>query len=412
MRLLTLPLALAVLCGAPARAQGFAPNKIEFGNWWITDREDVFPNYVSAGGNRAGDGLFKVFPGEILERGDDLKVSGYQLALSIDDAYTGAFPVQIQVPAVQMFRTQVLTLGGATYEVPDPAQPVGPRFDAIPVTIPSDSAWVFEVRFAPGNSNPRTRALLQIPPVVGTNRRGLAMMAIGTTGDRRAASVPGVVLQSSFGERHFAPGRTSYSGSFDAGSGAMRMFGTPGMPSATGELYFGLRLQDPTLQLAGPSAGGVSNDPQRFETELGAGAYATDLASRLTPGHVRFVVQGVQFDPTGAAPTHVAFPFLVAIGATGPTITWGAGVTSLRLDPASLGLASLLVDAGFAGGLRRVAAGGVVGFDVDQPGTWASAPLPIAPNRTLLGVQLWIQALVTTTSLTSVASTNVVRLSL
>ncbi len=408
-RLLLAPI---VALASPLPAQTFAYNKVEFGNWWLDAREDVFPNYVSASGNRVGDGLFKVFPGEILERGANHRISGYQVVLSVDDAFTGTFPVQVEVPAVQFYRTQLTTLAGVTYEVPDLSQPVGPRYDAIPVSLASDSAWVFEVRFAPTNTNPRTRALLESPPVVGAQRRGLAMVAIGKTGDRRAATVPGVVLQSSFNERHFAPGRASYSGSVDGATGTLRMFGTSGMPSATGELAFALRLQDPTLQLAGPSAGGVANDPQRFETELGVGAYATDLASRLTAGHLRLVVQGEQFDPGTGPPTHLAFPFVVAVGALGPTTTVGLGPAALRFDPASLGIASVLVDAGFLGGLRRIGAASGVGFDLDQRGIWNSAPLPIARNAALVGAQLWIQALITTTSMTVVTSTNAVRLSL
>lgn len=396
---------------ASVSAQAFAHNKLEFGNWWITDREDAFPNYTTAGGNVAGDGLFKVFPTELLERGEVHQVSGYQLAISIDDTYTGTFPVDVQVPAVQLYHTRFATIGNQVYEVLDPTQPVGPRFDPIAVTIPSDASWVIEVRFDPSNSNPRTRALLEVPAANPTDpaARGLAMVVFGRPGDLRATTVPGVVLQSTFGERHLTPGRASYSGSIDGATGAISMFGTSGMPSATGELYFGLRFQAPTLQLAGPSAGGVANDPQRFETELGVGAYATDLASRASAGHVRFVVQGAQFDPRGASPTHLAFPFLVAIG-TRPSVTLPIGGAPLRVDPASLGLASLLVEAGFAGPLTRLPAASGGGFDVDQVGTFNSLPLQVGRSRALVGAAVWVQALVTTTSLAPAATTNAVRL--
>src|SRR5690606_21973717 len=281
----SVPCALAflpALAGASA-AQSFAHNKVEFGNWWITDREDLFANYASASGNVAGDGLFKVFPAEIVERGGTIRISGYRIAISVDDAYTGAFPVQVQVPAVQFYRTKVVDLGGVAYEVPDLARPAGPRYDPVPADIPADGAWAVELAFRPTTSNPRTRALLEVEPEVGAARTGLAMMALARAGERRAPDVPGVVLQSTFAERHFAPGRPSHSGAFDARTGTIAMFGTSGMPSATGELYFGVRFHDPTLQLAGPSAGGVIPDPQGFETGLGPGAYATDLASRRLP---------------------------------------------------------------------------------------------------------------------------------
>jgi hypothetical protein len=412
MRSQLVVLATVLALAASPSAQAFAHNKIEFNNWWLTAREDVFPNYVSATGNRIGDALFKVFPGEILERGENHKISGYQIAISIDDAYTGAFPVEVEVPAVQFFRTQIVTLLGAEYEVPDPSAPVGPRYDPVPVTITSDNAWVVEVRFSPTHSNPRLRTLLEVPAITGADRRGLAMVAFGKVGDRRASNVPGVVLQSSFAERHLQPGRPSYSGSLTGGSSAIAMFGTPGMPSATGELYFGLRTQQPTLQLAGPSAGGVSNDPQRFETELGPGAYATDLFTRLRPGHVRFVVQGVQFDPGAGQPTHLALPLLVAMGGVGPVMTLDVGAGGLRLDPASFGFATLLLEAGFFGVLRRVPAASGMGFDVDQLGTFNSAPLPVAPNNAVLGARLWVQALIATPTLAIVATTNAVRLKL
>jgi len=411
MRSHSLLLSLLALA-ASASAQTFAHNKLEFGNWWITDREDAFPNFAAAGGNVDGDGLFKVFPTEVLERGEPHRISGYELALSIDDGYSGAYPVDVEVPAVQFYRTRLATIAGNVYEVPDLTQPVGPRFDPIPITIPTDAAWVVEVRFDPRNTNPRTRALLDVPPTNPANpaARGLAMVALARPGDRRAASVPGVVLQSTFGERHLAPGRAAYSGSIDGRTGAMAMFGTTGMPSATGELYFGLRFHNPTLQLAGPSAGGVSPDPLGFETQLGVGAYATDLATRSPPGSVRLYVQAEQFDPGTAASTHLALPFVVALGPAGPTTTVALGSASLRLDPLGLDLATIFVS-GHAGALRRIQAASGAGFDQDQLGAFSSAPFPIAPSRSLRGAALWIQALVVAVpSLQPVATTNAVRL--
>lgn len=408
---------MALAAAASSLAQGvgaqtFAHNKLEWSNWWITDREDVFPNYATSTGNVAGDALFKVFPSEVLGRGEDHLVSGYQVALSIDDAYTGSFPVDVEVPAVQLYHTRFLTIGAETYEVPDLTQPIGPRFDPVPVSIVSDASWVVEVAFDPANQNPRTRALLRVPAAhpADPRARGIALVVFGRSGDRRAPQVPGVVLQSSFGERHLAPGRATYSGSIDGRTGALAMFGTTGMPSATGELFVALRFHAPVLQLSGPSAGGVLNDPQGFETHLGPGAYATDLARRASPGHVRLSVQAEQFDPAGSAPTHLALPFLVATGPTGPTSTLPFGGVPLRLDPAALPLASLLIDAGLAGPLVRVPAASGAGFDTDQLGLFHSPPLTVAPSRALAGAALWIQALVVTNGLAPVASTNVVRL--
>lgn len=393
---------------AAAVAQGFAHNRLEFGNWWVSDREDWFPNYATSTGNVAGDGLFKVFPSELLGRGDALRITGYSLVVSVDDAYTGSYPVAVEVPAVQFYRTRMVDLAGGRYEVPDVSQPVGPRFNAIATQFSSDGAWAIEVLFDPSNTDPNTRAPLVVPNLGPGS--GLAIMVLARAGERRSPTTPGVVMQSSFGERHFAPGRASYSGSYAANGGAIAMFGTAGMPSATGELYVGLRLQQPSLQLAGSSAGGVSPDPQGFETQLGPGAYATDLASRRTPGRLRLLVQDETFAVASGPPTHLAFPFVVAVGATPPAGVLDLGAARLLFDSGALNQASLLIDAGFFGGLGRVAAASGAGFDVELRGAWNSAELTVPNSPSLRGLHLWLQVLVTTVGLQPAAASNVVRL--
>jgi hypothetical protein len=404
-------LPLVLLLTLPLAAQGFAHNTFEFSNWWLADREDHFPNYAT--GNVAGDALFKVLPSAILERAGDHLISGYRIGLSVDDAFTGTFPQRIELPGVQLARTMAQTIGGRVFDVPDRTRTVGPEFDPIPIFLPTDDAWVVEVEFDPSQGNGKLRQLLSVPALVDGQRAGLAMLALAEPGARRDPAVAGVVLQSSFGERHFAPGADSHSGAYDARANTIAMFGTTGQPSATGELYLALRFANPTLQLTGTSAGGLVGDPQRFETRLGPGAYATDLASRRTAGALGFFVQAEQFDPAGAAPTHTALPLLVAISPGGPSATLAVGAARLRVAPGELGEAAFFVNAGMLGPLARHAAGGAVGFDEDQRGAFASRQPLIAPDPVFIGLALWIQALIVDhRSFASVDATNVVRLTL
>ncbi|MCC6670182.1 MAG: hypothetical protein IT458_03920 [Planctomycetes bacterium] len=398
---------------APALAgQGFVQNKLEFGNFWIVDREELFPNYLRAGGNVAGDALFKVLPAEVLERHGDHRISGYKVALSVDDAYTGGFspPVLVRVPALQLCRTRVHSVAGQTYEVPDLARPVGPRFEPLQILLPSDNAWVVEVAFDPSASDPKLRGLLTVPALDQGQRAGLGLVFLAEVGQKRDPNTPGVVLQSTFQERHLAPGRPAYSGSYDAATGTLRMYGQSGQPSATGELCAALRFEDPTLQIYGSSAGGVANDPQGFETHLGPGAYATDLASAAGASFFGFYVQAQRHHVSGQPPTHVALPLVVSTAPGGPNTSLDLGNGAvLRIDPASLGLADLFVAAGLGGAITRYAKAGVAGWDEDQEGVYATPRIPLRANPSLVGVTLWVQGLVLTSGMAPAATTNVTR---
>lgn len=404
----------SVLLGgaAPLAAQAFPHNKLEFSNFYLADREELFPNYLNAGGNVDGDGLFKVFPGEILERGGDHKLSGYTVALSVDNAYTGMYPVLVDVPGMQLYRTQQITAGGKTYEAIDPTQPVGLKFDPISLFLPADNAWIVEVGFDPGASNPKLRNLLTIPALVNGQRAGLAMLVLGKPGDTRSTTRPGVVLQASHAERHLAPGRDSYSGSYDSVTKAIRMNGTTGMPSATGELFAMLRFANPTLQSFANTSGGVVNDPQQLETHLGPGAYATDIASKSGSNFFGLFVQAEQFQAASGPPTHVVWPLLVSVTPGGPNTTVPLGPALLRVNPAELAYVDFLLAQGFGGPLQRYVARGQAGWDEDQLGVYASQRWTIGPNPGLVGLDVWIQGLVTTTALVPVDATNVIRLTL
>ncbi len=393
-------------------AQAYPQNKLEHTNWWLDSREDLFPNYGSATGNAAGDGLFKVIPAEVLERDGNHRISGYKLGFSIDDAFTGTLQGPTEVPGMQLHRTKVQTLGGKTYETLDPGQKVGPRFDPIVVAITADNSWVVEMSFDPNAADPKLKQLLSVPALVNGQRAGLAMLLLAKPGDKRSPSNPGVVLLASYRERHIQPGRESYSGAFAAPNAVVTMYGGLGQPSASGELYAALRFADPTLQVYGSSSGGVANDPQNLETHLGPGAYATDLPGAAQPGFLGLFIQGAQFEG-GANPTHLAFPFVVATGIQGPTTSFplGGGL-SLRVHPGELDLAGELVSAGLFGPIKRYLQKGSAGWDEDQVGVYQSGRVPVPNNPAFSGVNLWLQALVTDVSLQPVATTNVVRLTL
>jgi len=403
-------LALAAAALAPSlAAQPFPANKIEFSNWYLSGREERFPNFAS--GNLDGDGLFKILPRSILDRHDAHQFSGYVMGVSVDDAYTGRYPTVLFLPGLQLYRTVIARQSGTTYETVDLQSPVGLKLDPLPLFLNSDGSWIVEVGFDPGSVSPKLRQLLQIDGLVGGERAGLALMALGRAGERSSASLPGAVMLSSYQERHFAPGYPSYSGSHDAATGTVAHFGTTGQPSATGELVLSARFANPTLQLFSDSAGGVANDPAGFETHMGPGAYATDHATAVAPGWFGMFVQAEQYDPGTGSPRHLALPLIVATSAAGPTaaIDVGGGV-HLRLAPAELALATLFLDAGLSGPLATYAAGGVAGFDTDQPGVYATPRIPLPANPTWKGTALWLQALVVDDNMLPVGSTNAVRL--
>ena len=398
---------LTLLAGSLS-AQGFAHNRIEFSNWWLENREDRFPNFGS--GNGSGDGLFKVLPAELLERDGNHLVSGYRIALSIDDGYAGSFPASIKIPGLQLHRTSARSIGGKTYETIDMATTVGPKFDPIPISLPKDDSWIVEVRFDAKARDPKLRRLLSVPALVNGRRAGLALLVLATPGDKQGAANPGVVLQSSYQERHVSPGRESYSGSYDASRAMISMFGQTGQPSASGELYAGLFFANPTLQIYGDCAGGVLKDPKMFETHLGPGAYATDMGSRRNPAFFGFYAQAEQFDPQGKAPTHSIFPFIVSTSSGGPTSILQLGAARMRVNLGELTVAAAFIEAGLFGKIDRYGAKGAVGFDEDQLGGYATPRITVPANVSLKGKVLWLQGLITK-GLTPIDTTNVVRFS-
>jgi hypothetical protein len=390
-----------------AQAAPFPQNKLEFGNWYLQPGVEFFPNFRTAGGNLAGDGLFKVFPAEVLDRAGDLRISGYKITFEVDPAFTFTAAQIVSVPGVQFYRTRILTRNGQTFETIDLSQPVGPDYDPIQTIVPTPGPYAFEVPFRSNAPSTKLRQLLVVPAEVGGVRTGLAMLVKATVGERQGSALPGIALVSSFNERHVAPGRPTYSGMVTGG--VVTHFGEPGGSSATGELAVGVRFADPVLQIFGSGARGVLPDPQGRETHLGPGAYANDLGSG--GGFFGIYVQSRAHHAPGSAPTHWLFPLVVAQSLQGPTAAAPFGGAMIRYAPGQSDLAMLFVQAGVYGQLQTYRAGGSAGFDQDQEGVFASARATVAPSPQLVGLDLWLQGVVVGPVALPVANTQAVRVS-
>ncbi|MBK8096627.1 MAG: hypothetical protein IPK26_05935 [Planctomycetes bacterium] len=398
----------AAFSAALAAQQPFPQNKLEFGNWWLQPTPIAFPNFLSTGGNQTGDALFKVFPAEVLERVGDHRLSGFKITFEVDPAFVITAGAFVRIEAVQFYRTMLRGPAGAQFESIDLTQPVGPQYGPYFLQVATSGPWEFEVRFHPTQGPFSQRQLLVMPSQVAGRRTGIAMLVRARVGERSQPSTAGMMLTGSFQERHLAPGQPSYSGTVFGATGTVAHFGEVGQPSATAELALGLRFADPVLQLRGSSAGGLTPDPQNFETYLGPGAYATDLGSR--GGWLGFYVQDQAHFQVGQMPTHRALPFVTAVNLAGPTTSLAIGSTVVRIDPSAAGLLSLWLDLGQFGLLQTLVAGSAAGFSVDQNGVWAGPPVTFPVDPRLVGLDLWIQALIVDTTLVPVDSTTAVRL--
>src|SRR6185436_9765673 len=101
--------------GLPAQTTPFPQNTLEFGNWYLQAGVEYFPNFRTATGNQTGDGLFKVFPAEVLDRAGDLRISGYKITFEVDPQFPFTSAQSVRVPGVQFYRTQVVTRNGQTF---------------------------------------------------------------------------------------------------------------------------------------------------------------------------------------------------------------------------------------------------------------------------------------------------------
>ncbi len=401
-----------LVAGAELRAQRpFAHNRLEFSNRLLTDRDDVFPHQATAGGVKLGDALFKVLPPEISERHGAHRISGYRMAVAVQRGFQGFFPSPVKLPSVQVFRTKVAKLGGTVlgfkdYDVPDFLAPATGVFDSIGIDLPTAGAHTVQVEMDSAASDPKLRQLISVPGLVQGRRSGLAIVLRGIQGESSLSPfLPTAVMRPSYLERHIAPGRDSYSGSFTAATGKTAMYGMLGQPSPRGELYLSLLFDNPVLSVFGSSAGGLATHVA--ETGMGPGAFSTDIATGQGTATVGFFGQAEQFH---AAPGRYAFiPAIVSRGPAGPSMSLPFGSAMLRIDPTVNHLAALF-NLGFWGMLSDYRAGGVAGFVRDKRGCWASAPLIIQSNPVLKNSLVWVQAIVIDLKGGSVETSNVVRL--
>lgn len=407
-------LAGVLALGAALSAQRpFAHNRLEFSNRVLTDRDDEFPNQATFGGVQAGDGLFKILPATILGRQGEHRISGYRLALAVQRGYQGGFPTRVLMPSMQVYRTKEQTLGGPVlgfkdYDVVDLANPATGSFDSIAIDLPLAGAYTIQVEMDPASSDPKRQNLVRIPALVNGKGAALAILLRGIAGESSLVSFrPTAVLRPSYLERHIQPGRDSYSGSYEHATGAVKMYGMLGQASPRGEIYASLLFDNPTLSLLGTSAGGKPGDPA--ETQMGPGAYDTDIATGQRRAATSLFVHAEQFHDTTSQYTVV--PLIVSLDPAGPNSELRVGNARLRIDPSTAHLGALFA-MGYWGPLSNYTAGGSAGFVQDKLGAWVMPGVVVAPDPAMKGQSAWMQGLVLSSVGDFLATTNVVRLTL
>ncbi|MCA8955435.1 MAG: hypothetical protein KDC87_05140 [Planctomycetes bacterium] len=404
----------AALPASAAAQTAFAHNRLDFSNRILTDRDDLFPGQGTTTGAKAGDGLFKVLPAEITERGEDHRVSGYRMAVAVHRKYDSFFPARVRVPELRLYRTKVVKLGGPVlgvkeYEALDITQPLSGTFGAISLDFSAAGAHLVQVEMDPNASDPMLKQLLKVPSTVNNARAGVAVMVLSNDGESLTnTKVPALVMVPSYEERHLAPGRDSYSGSYVKATDTLEMYGMLGTPSPRGELYLSLLFDNPTLTMYGTSSGGLPTNS--VETTMGPGAFATDIATSRLPNDVGFFVHAASY--ASKTPQQFAtVPMVVSFQANGPSSTLNLGGAKLRVDSPVVDLGTLF-RVGAWGFLGPYAKQGIAGFAVDLDGAWASNRFLQQPNAALKGQTFWVQAVVADVQANFLDATNVVRVTL
>ena len=389
-------------------AQGSpAYSRFDYSNGYRLQREDGYPNARSPKGNGQGDFVYKVFPLEVLGRGEDIRVSGVRISFSVDDSYKGNFPVSLGVPEIAFFPVKLGKAGGLNVDLPQLGSRLNRSLRGGSVSALSDGIFAMELRLGPKQPDPKLRAPVVLPAKDAQGRpQGWAVALMAPKGEILGKGKPLFVPMPSFGEIHRSPGPSTYSGFYDARKKVFLPFGSPGAPSNQGELGVELFIDGPVLQVFSDASGGVRKDPNRNETHMGPGAYRNGLGSSVLGGFVGFYTQWENQEGKGL----LCLPLITALGASRPTGRLNLGGVNLLLDPARAGALPLLPQMGLLGGLTRYKAFGVAGHFGDQKGVYVTPRLPVPASPALAGQSIWLQSLLLRPGVGFVGSSNLVLL--
>lgn len=396
-----------LLLAGPLAAQTLSYSRFDFGNAYRVDRQDFFPNARSQDGNVAGDFLYKALPKEVFARSDKIRISGVRISFVVDRSYQGNFPTFLGLPEIAFFPLVDGKIGGQTYDLPDLDRRASRSVPSVFIPLLRSSVQFFEIKLGPQNPDPRLRQPIELDPRDGAGGlQGWAVALLAPPGEKQSDGRPNFVAVPSFGEIHRTGSRPTYSGVYDARTKTFRPYGTPGAPSSIGELAVEIMLDQPTLQVFSDAAGGVRADRNKIETHKGPGAYVSDLATAVLPGFFGLFCQWEGQEDTGVW----CLPLVTALGPVMPTQTIRVGSATLIWDPFRSSAVSIFLDTGNLGPLTVYRAQGHAGHAEDQPGVYATARLPVPPDKNLAGLTFWLQALLVRPSTQVLAATNLVRL--
>jgi hypothetical protein len=390
----------------PLLAQGnLSYSRLDFSNAYRLQREDGFPNARSLKGNEKGDFAYKVFPLNVLGRGEDLRISGIRISFSVDDSYKGNFPVSLGIPEIAFFPVKKGKAGGLTVDLPQ----LSKRFSRVlkpgSVLALSDGIFVYELKLGPKQPDPGLQVPVTLPSKDSQgNPQAWAVALMAPQGGTLGKGKPSFVPMPSFGEIHRIPGPLTFSGFYDARAKRFLPFGSPGAPSNQGELGIDLLIDGPVLQVFSDASGGVRKDPNKIETHMGPGAYRNHLGSSVLGGFLGFYTQWENQEGKGL----ICLPLITAQGANRPTAKLHLGGVSLLYDPKRAGALFLLPQMGLLGGLVRYKAFGVAGHFKDQKGVYVTPRLAVPSSPTLAGLSFWVQSVLLRPGVGFTASSNLV----
>ncbi len=390
----------------PLLAQGDpAYSRLDFSNAYRLQREDGYPNARSVQGNEQGDFVYKVFPLEVLGRGEDLRISGLRISFSVDDSYKGNFPVSLAVPEIAFFPVKRGKASGLTVDLPQLTRRFSRSLKPGSISALSDGVFSYELQLGPKQRDPDLKKLLILPGKdAGGNPQAWAVGLMAPKGGHLGKGTPSFVPLRSFGELHRVPGPLTFSGFYDARAKRFLPFGSPGAPSNSGELGVELLMDGAVLQVFSDASGGLRNDPKKVETHMGPGAYRNHLGSSVLGGFLGFYTQWENQEGKGL----LCLPLMTALGAKRPGVRLNLGGATLLWDPARAGGLFLFAQMGLLGGLTRYKAFGVAGHSSDQRGVFVTPRIRIPASPVLAGQGFWVQSLLLRPGVGFAGSSNLV----